>query len=137
MQETWRWYGPHDPITLEHVRQAGATGVVTALHDHPEGTVWPLEAIMERKAMIEAAGLAWSVCESIPMEQCVKRGDAGASAAIARWKQTLANLGRAGIPTVCYNFMPVLDWTRTELDHPLPAGARARRVAGAWRCVFQ
>ncbi|MDO5897575.1 mannonate dehydratase [Agrobacterium sp. Azo12] len=115
MQETWRWYGPNDPITLEHVRQTGATGVVTALHEIPDGTSWPLEEIIKRKEMIEAAGLEWSVCESIPMEQCVKRGDADASKAIARWKETLANLGRAGIPTVCYNFMPVVDWTRTDL----------------------
>lgn len=115
MQETWRWYGPNDPITLEHVRQTGATGVVTALHEIPDGTSWPLEEIIKRKEMIEAAGLEWSVCESIPMEQCVKRGDADAPKAIARWKETLANLGRAGIPTVCYNFMPVVDWTRTDL----------------------
>lgn len=115
MQETWRWYGPNDPITLEHVRQTGATGVVTALHEIPDGTSWPLEEIIKRKEMIEAAGLEWSVCESIPMEQCVKRGDADAPKAIARWKETLANLGRAGIPTVCYNFMPMVDWTRTDL----------------------
>jgi mannonate dehydratase len=115
MQETWRWYGPNDPITLEHVRQTGATGVVTALHEIPDGISWPLDEIIKRKEMIEAAGLEWSVCESIPMEQCVKRGDEGAPKAIARWKETLANLGRAGIPTVCYNFMPVVDWTRTDL----------------------
>jgi mannonate dehydratase len=115
MQETWRWYGEADPITLEHVRQTGASGVVTALHEIPDGTSWPAEQIAERKAKIEAAGLDWAVCESIPMEQCVKRGDGEASRAIGRWKDTLANLGRAGIPTVCYNFMPVVDWTRTDL----------------------
>lgn len=115
MQETWRWYGETDPITLEHVRQTGASGVVTALHEIPDGTSWPAKDIARRKAMIEAAGLSWSVCESIPMEQCVKRGDADAPKAIARWKDTLANLGRAGIPVVCYNFMPVVDWTRTDL----------------------
>lgn len=115
MQETWRWYGPNDPITLEHVRQTGATGVVTALHEIPDGTAWPLDEIIKRKEMIEAAGLEWSVCESIPMEQCVKRGDGDAPKAIARWKETLSNLGKAGIPTVCYNFMPVVDWTRTDL----------------------
>jgi mannonate dehydratase len=115
MQETWRWYGEPDPITLEHVRQTGASGVVTALHEIPDGTPWPAEQIAERKAKIEAAGLDWAVCESIPMEQCVKRGDGEASRAIGRWKDTLANLGRAGISTVCYNFMPVVDWTRTDL----------------------
>ncbi len=115
MQETWRWYGEPDPISLEHVRQTGASGVVTALHEIPDGTAWPAEAIAERKAKIEAAGLDWAVCESIPMEQSVKRGDAEAARAIGRWKDTLANLGRAGVPVVCYNFMPVVDWTRTDL----------------------
>lgn len=122
MQETWRWYGENDPITLEHVRQTGATGVVTALHQIPDGTAWPTEEIHRRKAMIEAAGLAWTVCESIPMEQCVKRGDGEAPKAIARWKDTLANLGRAGVPFVCYNFMPVVDWTRTDLRWRAPRG---------------
>lgn len=115
MKETWRWFGESDPITLEHVRQTGASGVVTALHQIPDGTAWPAEEIAKRKAMIEAAGLEWSVCESIPMEQAVKRGDADAPKAIARWKDTLARLGRAGVPVVCYNFMPVVDWTRTNL----------------------
>ncbi|WP_296038643.1 mannonate dehydratase [uncultured Agrobacterium sp.] len=123
MQETWRWYGENDPITIEHVRQTGATGVVTALHQIPDGTSWPAEEIAKRKSLIEAAGLQWSVCESIPMEQCVKRGDADAPKAIARWKDTLAKLGRAGIPTVCYNFMPVVDWTRTDLRWRAPRGA--------------
>ncbi|WP_421400064.1 mannonate dehydratase [Agrobacterium fabrum] len=115
MKETWRWFGESDPITLEHVRQTGASGVVTALHQIPDGTAWPAEEIAKRKAMIEAAGLEWSVCESIPMEQAIKRGDADAPKAIARWKDTLARLGRAGVPVVCYNFMPVVDWTRTNL----------------------
>ncbi|RFC61999.1 mannonate dehydratase [Fulvimarina endophytica] len=117
MLETWRWYGDNDPITLAHVRQTGASGVVTALHEIPDGQAWPLEAIEDRKRAIEAAGLTWSVCESIPMEQCVKRGDAGSPAAIGRWKDTLYRLGRAGIATVCYNFMPVVDWTRTDLRY--------------------
>lgn len=115
MKETWRWFGESDPITLEHVRQTGASGVVTALHQIPDGTAWPAEEIAKRKAMIEAAGLEWSVCESIPMEQSIKRGDADAPKATARWKDTLVRLGRAGIPVVCYNFMPVVDWTRTNL----------------------
>ena len=122
MQETWRWYGENDPITLEHVRQTGATGVVTALHQVPDGTSWPAEEISRRKAMIEAAGLEWTVCESIPMEQCVKRGDENAPKAISRWKDTLAQLGRAGVPVVCYNFMPVVDWTRTDLRWRSPRG---------------
>lgn len=128
MQETWRWYGEPDPIPLDHVRQTGATGVVTALHQIPDGTSWPLDAIQHRKGIVEAAGLEWTVCESIPMEQCVKRGDGEAGKAIARWKDTLANLGRAGIPFVCYNFMPVVDWTRTDLRWKSPrAGGLALR----------
>jgi len=115
MKETWRWFGESDPITLQHVRQTGASGVVTALHQIPDGTAWPAEEIAKRKAMIEAAGLEWSVCESIPMEQSIKRGDADAPKAIARWKDTLSRLGHAGVPVVCYNFMPVVDWTRTNL----------------------
>lgn len=122
MKETWRWYGEPDPITLEHVRQTGATGVVTALHQVPDGTAWTAEGIAHRKGLIEQAGLEWTVCESIPMEQCVKRGDKDAPAAIGRWKDTLAHLGRAGIPVVCYNFMPVVDWTRTDLRWRTPRG---------------
>ena len=117
MQETWRWFGEQDPISLEHVRQTGGSGVVTALHQIPDGTTWSADEIARRKGLIEEAGLSWSVCESIPMEQSVKRGDRDASRAIAVWKDTLANLGRAGVPVVCYNFMPVVDWTRTDLRY--------------------
>lgn len=127
MQETWRWYGEGDPIPLAHVRQTGATGIVSALHEVPDGTVWPEEEIAKRKAMIEAAGMSWTVCESIPMEQCVKRGDSGATAAIGRWKDTLMRLGRAGVPVVCYNFMPVVDWTRTDLRWKAPGTGLALR----------
>lgn len=127
MEQTWRWFGENDPISLNHVKQAGATGVVTALHHLPVGTTWNPEEIAKRKALVEASGLTWSVCESIPMEDSVKRGDAGARRAIDIWKDSLANLGRAGVPVVCYNFMPVLDWTRTDLNYLLPTTGYALR----------
>jgi mannonate dehydratase len=129
MEQTWRWFGQNDPISLDHVKQAGAAGVVTALHHVPVGNVWTAEEIDARKSTIEKAGLAWSVCESIPMEDCVKRGDKGASKAIGIWKDTLANLGKADIAVVCYNFMPVVDWTRTDLRFPMPSNALALRFS--------
>ncbi|GAB3680266.1 mannonate dehydratase [Salinisphaera aquimarina] len=130
MEHTWRWFGPDDPITLEDIRQTGATGVVTALHDFPAGQAWPLEAIRQRRAMIEAAGLRWAVVESIPVHEAIKQGrDEGAarSRCLAAWCETLENLAACGIRTVCYNFMPVLDWTRTELAAPVASGGRALR----------
>jgi mannonate dehydratase len=127
MEQTWRWFGDNDPISLDHVKQAGSTGVVTALHYLPAGTVWSLADIEKRKGMVEASGLRWSVCESIPMEDSIKRGDKGARKAIDTWKDSLANLGRAGVPVVCYNFMPVVDWTRTDLNYLLPSTGLALR----------
>lgn len=127
MIETWRWFGPDDPISLSEVRQTGATGIVTALHDIPVGTVWTEAAIARRKAMIDAAGLDWQVCESIPVHDAIKRGGAAARPFVDAWVDSLARLGRAGVPTVCYNFMPVVDWTRTHLDHLRPDGSRALR----------
>ncbi|MGH7186207.1 MAG: mannonate dehydratase, partial [Pseudomonadota bacterium] len=127
MEQTWRWFGEHDPISLDHVRQAGATGIVTALHHIPAGQVWTQDDIRERKAKINGARLSWSVCESIPMADAIKRGDATARKYIDAWKDTLANLGRAGVPVVCYNFMPVVDWTRTDLKFRLPSTGYALR----------
>ena len=127
MEETWRWFGPDDPIPLAHVRQTGAVGVVSALHHLPPGVVWPPAEIAACKALIEAAGLRWSVVESIPMPDAIKRGGAGARRHIDAWKDSLANVGRAGVPVVCYNFMPVVDWTRTDLGWPLPHGGSALR----------
>lgn len=125
MEQTWRWFGPQDPISLTEVRQVGATGIVTALHEIPNGTPWPAEAIAERKAMIEDAGLRWSVVESIPIHEDVKRGGPRAQESVDAWTVTLGRLADAGLDTVCYNFMPVLDWTRTTLDFAYPDGALA------------
>jgi mannonate dehydratase len=127
MEQTWRWFGEQDPVSLDHVRQAGATGIVTALHQIPSGQPWRAEEIAHRKATIAAAGLKWSVCESIPVPDAIKLGDAGSSAAIEAWKTSLAGLGRAGVAVVCYNFMPVVDWTRTDLAWRLPSGGSALR----------
>jgi len=122
MEKTWRWFGKKDKITLAMLRQIGVEGVVTALHDVPNGEVWTLEAINGMKAYIEAAGLRWSVVESLPVCEAIKYGGADRERLIANYIESLANLGKAGIKTVCYNFMPVIDWIRTDLYHPWPDG---------------
>lgn len=122
MEKTWRWFGKKDKITLAMLRQIGVEGVVTALHDVPNGEVWTLEAINDMKAYIEAAGLRWSVVESLPVCEVIKYGGADRERLIANYIESLANLGKAGIKTVCYNFMPVIDWIRTDLYHPWPDG---------------
>ncbi len=130
MEQTWRWWGPSDLITLEDICQVGATGIVTALHDVPTGEVWTREAIAERKRIVEAnasLGLRWSVVESVQVHESIKLADENAAPYYEAYRQTLRNLGGAGIDTVCYNFMPVLDWARTQLRHPLPGGATALR----------
>jgi mannonate dehydratase len=127
MEQTWRWFGPEDPVPLAHVRQAGATGVVSALHDHYRGEVWPAAAIAARKAAIEAAGLRWSVVESIPTPDPIKLGGPGAREATAAFLATMERIAAAGVGVICYNFMPVVDWTRTELRWPTPAGGLALR----------
>jgi len=129
MKQTWRWFGPDDAVTLAAARQAGASGIVTALHHIPYGEVWSVAEIEKRKAEIAAPGfgLDWSVVESLPIHERVKLGEGDLEPIFANYRQSMANLAACGLKTICYNFMPVLDWTRTELDHPLPAGARALR----------
>jgi len=121
-EKTWRWFGLDDTITLEAIRQLDVTGIVTALHHLPTGVVWSLEAFEERKAMIEDAGLKWSVVESIPVHEDIKRRTGDYKTYIEHFKESVRNMGKAGIPVLCYNFMPVLDWTRTDLDHEMSMG---------------
>ncbi|HXM96275.1 MAG TPA: mannonate dehydratase [Candidatus Dormibacteraeota bacterium] len=127
MKETWRWFGPRDPISLSQVKQAGATGIVTALHDIYRGEAWPLEEVLKRKAEIEAAGLVWSVVESIPVHNSIKLRSGNFRQFIDAWKDSLATVAQAGVHIVCYNFMPVVDWTRTNLKWCLPSTGYALR----------
>lgn len=122
MEKTWRWFGRKDAITLPMLRQIGVEGIVTALHDIPNGEVWPLDAISDLKAYIGSFGLRWSVVESLPVSEAIKYAGTERDALIENYKQSLANLGRAGVKTVCYNFMPVIDWIRTDLVHPWDDG---------------
>ena len=122
MEKTWRWFGKQDKITLPMLRQIGVEGIVTALHDVPNGEIWTVEAINDLKSYIESYGLRWSVVESLPVCEAIKYAGAEREQLIENYKISLANLGKCGIKTVCYNFMPVIDWIRTDLQHPWPDG---------------
>lgn len=127
MRQTWRWFGPEDNVTLSEIRQAGADGIVSALGEIGPGEIWPGETIRERRETIEAAGLSWDVVENLPVSEAIRAGAPESANHFANWIASLENLAAEGISVICYNFMPVLDWTRTDLAAPMPSGATAMR----------
>ncbi|NIZ12315.1 mannonate dehydratase [Phaeobacter sp. HF9A] len=138
MIETWRWYGQDlDSIPLDEIAQAGPSGIVNALHEIPYGEVWPQAAIAARRRVIEEAGFTWDVVESLPVHERIKRGAGDLTPLFANYRQSMANLAAEGVKVICYNFMPVLDWTRTDLHHPLPRGGTCLRFEAYKMAAFE
>ncbi|MGB3246011.1 MAG: mannonate dehydratase [Sulfitobacter sp.] len=137
MLESWRWYGDLDEISLSEIAQTGARGIVTALHEIPYGEVWPSHTIATRKAQIESAGFDWVVVESLPVHERIKRGAGNLSELFANYRQSMANLSANGVKTICYNFMPLLDWTRTDLAAPVTGGATCLRFDAVRMAAFE
>ncbi|MVO18080.1 mannonate dehydratase [Parasedimentitalea huanghaiensis] len=137
MIESWRWYGEFDTISLSEVAQTGTRDIVTALHDIPYGEVWPVDSIAARKRLIQKAGFEWNVVESLPVHERIKRGEGDLAQLFANYRQSMANLASEGVKTICYNFMPLLDWTRTDLAAPVSNGATCLRFDAVKMAAFE